>query len=142
MWIAYALELFFWAILVLFTYVALRYGGKPERVGWAIIFIGSIASALIVSDSTHRFRHTEYWMMFADSAILVALLLQTARSRRFWPEWVSSFQAITVMTHFANFFAPATLPTAYSIMQGFWVYPMMISIMLGAYGHQRSRTMS
>jgi hypothetical protein len=131
-----------WLSLLASLGYAITFGGKPERIGIGIVALGSVTSMALVPDPGSSFSALELWMFGTDLAVLVAFVCLSLSSTRFWPLWVTSFQAITVFTHLAALFTPESLPAAYSILQGFWVYPMFVAILMGAYGHQKARRLA
>jgi hypothetical protein len=128
-----------WAILCVVVLIGLVRGGKPERIGISLVVIGSILSMIFASSLGARFRSVEPWIMGIDIAVLIAFVVLALVTTRYWPMWVASFQAITVLTHLAEVALPNAVPRGYSLLQGFWVYPMFVAILLGAYGHQKAR---
>ena len=132
------LLILFWLTLVAVTSAAFILGGAPERTGMKIIVVGSVVSAVLASLPGRNPYALDLWMLFSDSLVLGALGRLALQSIRYWPMWATSFHAITVMTHVADLLAPNTVPTAYLILQGFWVYPMFIAILLGIYGHRQA----
>jgi hypothetical protein len=127
-----------WIALGAIILVVLMRGGKPERIGISLIVIGSVLSVIFASDLGLRFRRTETSIFAIDLIMLVAFVALALSSNRFWPLWVASFQAITVLTHFAVAVLPNSVPKGYSILQGFWVFPMFGAILLGTYGYQKA----
>jgi hypothetical protein len=129
----------FW--ITLFTSIAacLRYGDRPERIGISIMFIGSAMSAFATSSIDSRFQQVEVGIWVTDLIVLFAFGFMALTSKRFWPLWVTSFQLTAVTTHLADYLMPQTHASAYSIMQGFFFYPMVMAILLGCYGYQKSR---
>lgn len=132
------LFVFFWFVLLAVSTLAFMYGGYPERAGTGIIIIGSVATAFLGLGSIIHVQQFELGVLFTDSIVLLALVLLTLRSVRYWPLWATSFHAITVMTHVAALLSPQSVPRAYLVLQGFWIYPMFIAILLGIYGHRQS----
>ena len=129
----------FWIALATTLLIAFGFGAAAERTGAILIALGSVASVAVVSPLATRFQQAELPMAGLDIMILLAFMALSLRTERFWPLWATSFHAVTVFTHIANIITPRSLPAAYSILQGFWVYPMMFVVILGAYGHQRAK---
>jgi hypothetical protein len=132
------LFVFFWAALAVVTTLAFFYGGPPERTGMGIIVIGSVITAVLGLGSIIHLHQFEVWLLFSDGAVLLALVWLALTSVRYWPMWATSFHAVTVMTHVAALLIPNSVPKAYLMLQGFWVYPMFIAILLGVYGHRQA----
>jgi hypothetical protein len=127
----------FWATLVGVTSAAFTLGGKPERIGISIIVLGSVVSAALSAGQIRNHGALDLWMLLSDSLVLLALGRLALTSPRYWPMWATSFHSITVLTHIADVLIPKSVPTAYLILQGFWVYPMFIAVSLGVYGHSQ-----
>jgi hypothetical protein len=75
-------------------------GDRPERQAAAAILVCWVAT-LVFQDDAHRFGAyaTVVAMSACDFALLVALALIAARSRRGWPVWAAGFQAIAMFPH-------------------------------------------
>jgi hypothetical protein len=132
------LLVFFWVTLVGVASAAFTLGGGPERAGMVIIVAGSVVSAILGLGPIQNPQALDLWMLFSDSLVLLALGSLALRSLRYWPLWATSFHAITVMTHVADLLAPDKVPTAYLILQGLWIYPIFVAILLGIYGHRQA----
>jgi hypothetical protein len=132
------LLIFFWVTLVGVASAAFTLGGGPERTGMIIILVGSVVSAILGYGPSQNSQALDLWMLFSDTLVLFALGSLALRSARYWPLWATSFHAITVMTHVADLIAPNKVPTAYLILQGLWIYPMFVAILLGIYGHRQA----
>jgi hypothetical protein len=132
------LFIFFWVALFVITTLAFRYGGGPERTGMAIIVLGSLMTAFLGVRSALHGHEFELLMLASDGVVLLALLWLALQSVRFWPLWATCFHTITVITHIAALLIPKDIPKAYLMLQGFWVYPMFIAVILGIYGHQQA----
>lgn len=128
------LKYFFWAVCVLCLAASLRYGERDERRGMIIITFGSILTALVVVVANHNFEDISGWFLLVDLGVLGAFVKLLFDSRKYWPIWVGSLQLISVIIHILDLLVPKTLPAAYIMLQGFWVYPMFFAIMMGTYG--------
>jgi len=127
------LSMTYWVCLAACCAIAWRRGGECERIGASILAAGSAASALICSHAGFRFQGSELGLVVVDVAVLVALVVLSLRSPRVWPIWVAGFHLVAIMTHAAVFVHPAILPRAYALAQGFWAYPMMAALAVGAH---------
>jgi hypothetical protein len=131
MTLPYLLFLFYLIVLISSCVYAIRLGGPSERYGATIMLVGSFltaAAGLFVSG----WHNTEVGVMLVDLAVLAAFLTLALTSDKYWPLWTSAFQVIGVATHLARFVDPAIIPRAYSIAQGFWAYPMLVALVIGA----------
>ncbi len=133
------LLILFWTTLVGVSFLTFRFGGEPEKWGMTIIILGSLASALMGSSSLRGTEGFEFYLLLADGIVLVALCRMALFSVRYWPLWATSFHMITVMTHAAALLTPTAVPKAYLMLQGFWIYPMFITILAGVYGHKQAQ---
>jgi hypothetical protein len=132
------LQFSFWLIVLAACAVVARLGAKPERHGMAIMLAGSVLSMIVARSATIRFKGVEIGIVAVDFAVMIAFLVMALKSTRFWPLWVTSFQLTALLTHFGAFLMPQTRAPAYAYMQGFFAYPMLMAILLGAYGHQKA----
>jgi hypothetical protein len=136
------LQVFYWAALVATTGFVWRIGGRDERIGMLIAVVASIGSLLVELLPGFDWRFHRGGLFLVDLATLVAFFALTQRSSRFWPLWVTAFQLITVTTHMVVFLRPAAIVPAYAIAQGFWAYPILMCMIIGAIGHNRRRNAS
>lgn len=128
------LKYFFWVTCLLCVAVILRFGERDERRGTSFIFIGSVSSAIAATMLKNWSVNITPWLLLIDICVLVAFVRLMFDSQKFWPIWVSSLQLITVLINVLDITVSRTLPLAFEILQGFWVYPMFFAIMMGAYG--------
>ncbi|WCT72539.1 hypothetical protein PQ455_12945 [Sphingomonas naphthae] len=123
-------------------------GGRDERLGAAIMIVGSVLTVVAEYQGGKGWWNTRTGVIATDVAVFVAFLVLTLRSNRFWPIWVSALQLIAVATHLAIAIRPfdlrpETIPIvrpllqAYAIALGFWAYPMLALIVLGAHRQHR-----
>jgi uncharacterized membrane protein len=128
------LKYFFWATCALCLLLSLRFGERDEKRGMVVIAVGSIVTALMAVMADNNFEHITPWFLLIDLSVLAAFVLVMFDSRKYWPIWVGSLQLISVVIHVLDLLIPKTLPAAYAMLQGFWVYPMFFAIMAGVYG--------
>lgn len=117
-------------------YVFLR-GGAPEKVGAAILAVGSILSVAAVSSPAGRFGSFEVGVFLVDVATLVAFLVLALRAERYWPLCVTALQAIGTAAHAAKLLDPGVIRSAYAIVLSLWGYLMLLLIALGTWNHQK-----
>ncbi|SDC45784.1 hypothetical protein SAMN05444678_103104 [Sphingomonas sp. YR710] len=110
---------------------AIRFGGQSELIGAGIMIAGSFLTPVVGFAFSKLHAHL-VGAMLIDLAVLAAFLTLALRSDKFWPLWTTAFQIIGVATHLAKFVDPAIVPRAYSIAQGFWAYPMLAALVIGA----------
>ncbi len=117
-------------------YVLLK-GGAPEKVGAAILAVGSVLSVAAVSSPTGRFGAVEVGVFLVDVATLLAFLALALRAERYWPLCVTALQAIGTAGHAAKLLDPGVIRSAYAIVLSLWRYPMLLLIVVGTWNHQR-----
>lgn len=129
---------FFWIALVACCLYALIRGGAPERIGAAIFIAAVIFTGLAASSMEGKaFRSPEFGLLMVDGAMLVAFLILTTTSSRFWPIWMSGLQAVQVAGHLAKLADPGLIYWAYGVAQGLWSYPMMALLAAATWRHRK-----
>jgi len=131
MTLPYILLLFYLVALISSCAFAIRFGGISERYGAAIMLIGSFLTA-VAGLFASGWHNTEIGVLLVDIAVLAAFLTLALHSDKYWPLWTTAFQVIGVATHLARLIDPAIIPRAYSMAQGFWAYPMLAALVIGA----------
>lgn len=134
MFLMILLQFMFWMTCAVCCAAAVWFGERDEKIGMAIIAIGSVATALIAAFANFNYAAVTIWFLVVDLTVLAAFLKLSFDSRKFWPIWVGSLQLISVVIHLLDLMLPKILPEAYVLLQGFWVYPMFLAIMMGTHG--------
>ena len=119
--------------------VALRRGGRSERIGALIILLGSVFTLIVEQPGLFDWRNARTGLILVDVLVLVAFFMLALRTERFWPLWATSFHLIAVATHLTVFIEPRQILQAYALAQGFWAYPMLLTIIIGSLGQSGSR---
>jgi hypothetical protein len=125
----------FWGCLILFALWSSWAGGTSERWAVAMMCLAAVLTPIVGTAFDAHWRHPEPGVLVVDCLLLIGLLALALKSHRFWPLTVASLQLIAVLTHPALWIDPAILPFGYALMQGFWAYPMMAIVALGAWRH-------
>lgn len=126
--------------LLLTVIIGWRFGGRSERGGLLILVTGTIATILVQRSASFDWRTHRGALAAVDAAVLVAFLALALRSRRYWPIWATAFHLIGLVSHGTSYVLPRGTMQAYSIFQGFWAYPIMACIVLGALSRRSRRT--
>jgi hypothetical protein len=133
-----ALRILYDTVLVASCLFAARYGGRAERQGAAIMFVGSMLTWLVEQPQIFDWRFSRGGLLALDIVILIAFFALAQSSNRFWPLWATACHLIAVTTHLVILLEPDRVLQAYAILQGFWAYPMLLAIVIGT-GSQRRR---
>ncbi len=128
---------FYYALLVLCCVFVFLKGGAPERIGTAILAIGSVLTFLALSGRTNEYRSVATWVIVIDVVCLLAFLVLALRAERYWPLWITALQLIGAAAHAVRLVDPAIIGRAYAFALGFWSYPMLLLIALGTWRHQQ-----
>jgi len=112
-------------------------GGAPERIGAAIMAIGSFLTVAALSTLAERYRSVELGVFLVDVATLFALLVLALRANRYWPLWVAALQLVATTAHAVKLVDPEVIRRAYAFALVFWSYPILLLIMLGTWRHQQ-----
>lgn len=134
----YVLFYGFWIIQAAIAAWSLYAGGRSERWATIMMCLAAILTDVVGSAFNTHWHKPQLGVLAVDVALLIGLVLLALRSNRFWPLTVASLQLIAVLTHPALWIDSAILPFGYALMQGFWAYPMMLLVALGAWRHLRS----
>lgn len=121
------------------VYTALR-GSLPERIGAAILTLGSILTFVTLSSAATIYRSLEVGVFLVDVATLLAFLALALRADRLWPLCITAFQLVGTAGHAVKLVDPHVLPYAYAFALRFWSYPMMLMLLVGTWNHQRRLT--
>ncbi|MDO6416147.1 hypothetical protein Q4F19_17305 [Sphingomonas sp. BIUV-7] len=135
----YVLYFGFWAIFAFFAWWAWSRGGASERWAVGMMSAAALFTPLIGGAFNTHWHAPQLGILAVDCGLLVCLLTLAFYSRRFWPMSVASLQTMAVLTHPALWIDSTILPFGYALMQGFWSYPMMALVMIGARRHQLRR---
>ena len=127
----------YYVLLDLCWIYALLRGGVPERLGAAIVAIGSAITVAAMSSRAGRFGSVEVGAFIVDVLCLIAFLALALRANRYWPLWIVALQIIGTAAHAVKLADPALIGRAYAFALAFWSYPMLLLIALGTWRHQR-----
>ena len=131
--------LVYFTLLVLITVFALTRGGGDERWGALTCLAASLASLLVLSPLTVRFRGVESSLALVDVLALFAFTAIALRSNRFWPLWVAGLQLTTAMGHLLKLADPKLVPMAYAAALALWSYPILLILAIGVFRAPRYR---
>lgn len=127
----------YWLILLACAIYCLWRGGWTERVGVVLAVAASVLSRLAQLMSDTAWIAPQIGIACIDVVMLSALVALALTSDRFWPIWASSFHLVGLSTHLAKAVDTQIVPLAYSLLSGFWGYPVLGLMVLGSYQHHR-----
>lgn len=114
-------------------------GGKPERIGLAIVVVASIASYPAGTMARSHWHSVMPGTFLVDAATCAAFFVLMVRSDRFWPIWSFGFCLAMVMAHLTRALQSFVPAWSYYHTTGLWAYPVMLSILSGALAHRYRR---
>lgn len=128
----------YYVLLVLCWMYALLKGGLPERIGAALLAVGSTLTVAVRPSWRGRFGSLELGIVLIDAVCLVLFALIALRADRFWPIWVSALVGVGLLGHLARWYAGTdVIPWAYGVSLTIWGYPMLVALAIGTFNHQR-----
>lgn len=130
------IELYYAFAIACSIYAGIR-GGAPERIGAAVILVGSALTTAGMSGPSSRYAALESGALLVDGAALLAFLFLSLRAERFWPLCVTALQIVGTAGHAVKLVDTEVLRTAYAFAMAIWSYPMWFLVVLGTWNHQR-----
>lgn len=128
----------YYTLLALCSLYALRRGGGPERIGTAIMVVGSVLSLAIVLGRANRYGSVETGVLIIDMAAFAAFTILALRANRFWPIWASALAGLGVLGHLGRWYAGSDISAgAYVVSLVIWSYPILALVAIGTFRHQR-----
>ncbi len=126
------LRIFYVCCLAVTCFIGWRRGGRSEKAGVLIILVASLLTIVFQQSALFDWRTDRLALVGIDMLVLLAFFHLSLRSRRFWPLWATAFHLIAVCSHLVMLLEPRRILQAYALLQGFWAYPIMLSIILGS----------
>lgn len=119
--------------------LAWRRGRAEEWIGAGIMLAGSVATFWAHSVRGPESASIQFNLFLVDLLVLCGFVVLVLKSDRFWPLWACGIHLVSVATHLVMLFYPTVLPQAYRVVLGFWAYPMMAAIVVGALDPWRAK---
>jgi hypothetical protein len=132
-----ALFYIYWTFVALCCAYVFRRGDATERCAILIVTFGSLLTLLAWALLQRRYEQVEWGIFAVDIGVFLALVALAVRTPRHWPIWAASFHLVGLMTHVAKWVLPQILARAYSLVEGFWAYPMLILIVAATMARRR-----
>lgn len=124
-------QLVFQFCLLAVLVAALRYGGRPERLGACAYVVAALATELLRTADAWRYEHLQGGVFAVDLLLLAALLALSLRFDLWWPMCATALQLTTVLGHVAKILKPEIWPLAYAWMMQASSFPSLIVLMAG-----------
>lgn len=129
---------FYYTLLGLCWIYAHVRGGRPERIGAAVVAIGSFLCLALVWGRADRYRSVELGVLLVDVAVFAIFTLLALRANRFWTIWASALAGLGVLGHIGRWYLGADIGRgAYVISLVVWSYPILALIAIGTFNHHR-----
>jgi hypothetical protein len=129
--------IYYTLLLLCAVYVSLR-GGTPERLGLAILALGSVMSSALLAPPAHRYGGVNTGVLWVDAMVALALVALALRADRYWTLWLAALQLVATASHFLKLADSETARIGYSIVTSLWAYPMLLLVATGAYLQRRN----
>jgi hypothetical protein len=126
------LVVLYWTFVAATGVYILTHGSLLECRAFLYIAAASVLSALLSILLGQGFASIELGILAIDSVLLVLLVKIVIESDRFWPMWTTAPHLVGILTHFTMLANPEIVPGAYALAQGFWAYPMLLAVCVGA----------
>lgn len=130
-------QLFYLFVLIAVASYAGWQGGWPERIGAAIMVVGSILTVIAAMSFYPGWQTPQAGIFIVDLLVLAAFANLALNSDRYWPLWVTSFHLIAVTIHLATLADRSVAALPYAWAAEFWAYPMLVGIAVGTWNHRR-----
>jgi len=84
-----------------------------------------------------HFINFEVWLFAIDLALLVGLAAVALTSDRYWPIWLTTLHAYTVVAHLGRLLGPTTIFHVYVGNSGITADPALLLLALATWRHAR-----
>ncbi len=127
-----------WRVLavIICTHAAWR-GGRDERIGAAVIFVGWALSHLLASKTGYA---PSAGIITVDVTVMFGLIGFSLWTRKIWTAFMAAYMVNTVLCHIAGSFSPNVNLVAYITGTTFWGgYCQIFALEGGMIGREWSR---
>lgn len=129
--------------LVIAAFVlALRFGGRVERYGAAIVammfVLGRVGTALL----DRQFLTVDMVSTAQDVLALAGFAYLGIYTKKVWPLWAAAFQLLSVGAHFIRALEIAVRPVVYAWMKSGPTWAVLLLLIIGTLGHHRRMSSS
>ncbi len=129
-------QIIFWSFLVAAVGVAVRFGGRDERLVAIVLLAATFFTPLVLS---HGYSSPESGIIMIDILLFMALATIAMRSESFWPMWAAGFQLCALAVHVAAAELPTIRPAAYAETLAILSYPVIAALGIGTWLEARRR---
>ena len=137
MTLSLALQLLYDSFVLAISAYAFFRGSADEKAGALLVLACSAATSLVTAPAAFDWGRDYYEVMLIDLALFSGLGVLATFSKRFWPLWAAAFQMIDIATYLLVPIEPQRAIKAFTLLQGFWAYPILIAIAIGTRSNRR-----
>jgi hypothetical protein len=127
---------FFYLLLVTVVLLAIRRGGRDERIAAATCVIGTALTVHAGDELPDRFQTFDGLAFLVDLGVFLAFLAIALKSERYWPLWVAGLQLTALTVHPMMVISPDLPGKVFGVGLAVWSYPILILIAIGAWRTQ------
>jgi hypothetical protein len=110
---------------------ALWRGGRAERLAASLLLIDWLATPLLqVYGAPGRVQHP---ILVMDATVAAALFVIAMVSNRFWPMWMTAFQALELLMHLAMLLDHKVHARAYFVGMEISSYLILLALLAGTW---------
>jgi hypothetical protein len=128
---------FFYFLLLASCGYALVKGGRPERQVAAMLVAATLLSKLAAWNELGHFVEFETRLFLIDVALLGGLGAIALTSDRYWPIWLTTLHAYTVVAHLGRLVVPDTIFHVYVVNSAITSHPVVLLVAVGTWRHRK-----
>ena len=117
--------------------MALRFGGRPERLTAAMLIAQLVACNVTHSTAPDAFQLGAF---VSDVLLCAGLFYLLLTEQRRWLLWASAYQALACLAHMARWLDPSLDGWTYLTVSIFFGYGVVLALSIGVAGHMWQRT--
>ncbi|WP_127744875.1 hypothetical protein [Sphingomonas crocodyli] len=130
-------------LFLVFTLVGCAYalwrGDMPERWGVAIYLGGALLTPVAYGTFWPAWHEVNIGVFIIDMMVLAGFVMLTLHYDRYWPIWAASLQLPGLIATIMTFLQLNRDVRAYAHAEGFWAWPTLLVIVIGAARYNRTR---
>lgn len=126
-----------WAVVIGSCLFAILKGGPPERLAGAACLVTMAGAWMTCPHDSSAYQQFEAGVAVFDVCQLLMFILLSHWAKRQWLFAAAGAQVIACLAHFAKAIDRTMSVGAYSQMEGFAIWPISLSLLLGTWAHRR-----